>query len=158
MSEKVKVISQVNYRCGVDDMGLRIQKRWPGCGSIVTFDKEVFDELLYNPSFKYMLNTGMLYIEDMEIKKEIGLEPEEAKIPTNIIPMDEKTMERFWKVIPVNQFKLEIKKLSNEQLSMLAEYAIKSESGDIEKARILSQASGYNIVKAQELDRQSKEK
>lgn len=155
---KVKVVCQANCRCGIDDIGLHISRRWAGNGAAVTFDKEVFDELLYNPSFKYMLDTGMLYIEDMDIKKEIGLEPEEATEPTNIIPMNTKEMERFWKIMPFAQFKLELKKLSAEQLAILAEYAIKSGTGDIQKADLLSKVSGYNIMNGIKLNQQAQER
>ena len=70
-NKKIKVVCQANCRCGIDDIGLHISRRWAGNGAVVTFDKEVFDELLYNPAFKYMLETGMLYIEDMDINVKI---------------------------------------------------------------------------------------
>ena len=36
MSDKVKVISQYNGRCGIDNSDLRISRRWPARGSYVT--------------------------------------------------------------------------------------------------------------------------
>ena len=78
MSDKVKVISQYNGRCGIDNPDLRISRRWPARGSYVTIDKEVLEELMYDPAFKNMVDEGYLYIEDLELKKELGIEPEEA--------------------------------------------------------------------------------
>lgn len=40
MSDKVKVISTVDGRCGIDNMDLHISRRWPGRGSSVLFTKE----------------------------------------------------------------------------------------------------------------------
>ena len=157
MSDKYKVISAVEGRCGIDNSDLHISRRWPGRGSVVTFSKEQLEELMYDAAFSNMVHEGKLYIEDMEIKKELGLEPEEAKTPT-IILLDEKTLERFWKTMPLAQFKVETKSLTKSQLTSLAEYAIRhGESGSIEKANLLSELSGYQVLKGIELEKQSKE-
>jgi hypothetical protein len=157
MSEKVKVISAVDGRCGIDNADLHISRRWPARGSAITFTKEQIEELMFDPAFYNMVHEGKLYIEDMEVKKEIGLEPEDAKEPT-IILMDNKALERYWKTMPIAQFKLEVKKLTQEQIKELAEYAIThGEDSTIEKANYLSQLSGYQILKGIELEKQSKE-
>ena len=38
MSDKIKVISQYNGRCGIDNADLHISRRWPARGSHVMFD------------------------------------------------------------------------------------------------------------------------
>lgn len=147
MSEKIKVISAVNHRCGIDNADLHISRRWPGLGSVVTFDKEQIEELMFDPAFANMISEGMLYIDDMEVKKEIGVEPEEATTPT-IIYLSEKELERFWKIMPMAQFKLETKKLTKSQITSLARYAMAhGQTGSIEKANYLSEISGFQILK-----------
>ena len=47
MSDKVKVISQYDGRCGIDNADLRISRRWPARGSHVMFDKDVLEELTH---------------------------------------------------------------------------------------------------------------
>ena len=51
-----------------------------------------------------MIDSGMLYIEDMAVKKELGLEPEDAKEPVNIIVLSDKEM-RHYITMPLAQFK-----------------------------------------------------
>lgn len=157
MSDKIKVISATNGRCGIDNADLRISRRWPARGSVVTFTKEQLDELQFDPAFMNMVREGLLYIEDMEVKKEIGVEPEDAEKPT-IILMDDKALKRFWKDMPLSQFKVELKTLTSEQIKLLAEYAIQhGDEGSIDKANYLSKISGYKILKGIELEKQSKE-
>ena len=157
MSEKVKVISAVNHRCGIDNADLHISRRWPGRGAVVLFDKEQIEELMFDPAFANMVNEGMLYIDDMEVKKEIGVEPEEATTPT-IIYLGEKELERFWKNMPIAQFKLETKKLTKAQITSLARYAMEhGETGSIEKANYLSEISGFQILKGIENNKVVKE-
>lgn len=157
MSDKIKVISATDGRCGIDNLDLRISRRWPARGSVVTFTKEQIDELQFDPAFMNMVREGLLYIEDMDVKKEIGIEPEDAEKPT-IILMDDKALKRFWKDMPLAQFKVEIKTLTGEQIKSLAEYAIRhGEDGSIDKANYLSKISGYQILKGIELERQNKE-
>lgn len=157
MSDKIKVISQVDGRCGIDNADLHISRRWQGRGDAVLFTKEQIEELMFDPAFRNMVQEGMLYIEDMAVKKEIGVEPEDAEKPT-IILLDKKALERFWKIMPLSQFKVETKTLTKAQLKSLAEYAIEhGDEGSIEKANYLSKISGYQILKGIELNRQNKE-
>ena len=138
MSDKVKVISQYNGRCGIDNSDLRISRRWPARGSYVTMDREVLEELMYDPAFKNMIDEGYLYIEDLELKKELGIEPEEATTST-IINLTDKELDRYWKIMPLSQFKVEAKQLTRVQLDSLADYAIKhGDDGSIQKANYLT--------------------
>ena len=153
MSDKVKVISQYNGRCGIDNSDLRISRRWPARGSYVTIDKEILEELMYDPAFKNMIEEGYLYIEDLELKKELGIEPEEATTST-IINLTDKELDRYWKIMPLSQFKVEAKQLTKVQLDSLADYAIKhGNDGSIQKANYLTEISGRNILKGIELQK-----
>lgn len=157
MSDKVKVICATNGRCVVNSRELNIKRIWRGRGDVVTFSKEDVEKLMYDTAFSNMVKEGYLYIEDMEVKKELGVEPEDAETPT-IILLDDKTLDRFWRLMPLSQFKVEAKTLTKAQLSMLAKYAIThGNDGSIDKANYLSSISGYQVLKGIELDRQSKE-
>ena len=93
----------------------------------------------------------------MEIKKELGLEEEDAKEPT-IILLDENTLKRYWKDMPLSQFKIEVKKLTPSQVDSLAQYAIThGDQGSIEKANYLSSISNFEVLKGIELEQLDKE-
>ena len=66
--------------------------------------------------------------------------------------IDDKKLKRFWKDMPLSQFKVETKNLKKVQLDSLAEYAIREGGGSIEKANYLSKISGYKILKGIELE------
>lgn len=157
MSDKVKVVSSFNGRCGIDNSDLHISRRWPARGASVMLDKEVIEELMYDDAFRNMVQDGTLYIEDFELKKELGIEPEDAEIPT-IIYLNDKELERFWKNMPLAQFKIEVKKLKKAQIDSLADYAIAhGDEGSIPKANFLTEISGRNILKGIELKRSIQE-
>ena len=98
--EMVTVISTVNGVVGIYLPDLRFKKEWTRKGQKQKIDKELLQDIMYDPGSEYMFRTGMLYIEDMDIKKEIGLEPEEATEPVNIIVLDEKQLNRYLTVMP----------------------------------------------------------
>lgn len=157
MSDKVKVISAFDGRCGIDNGDLRISRRWPARGSYVMFDRQTIEELMYDDAFKNMVEDGTLFIEDMELKKELGIEPEDAETPT-IIYLSDKELERFWKNMPLTQFKVETKKLRKAQIDSLVDYAINhGDEGSIPKANFLTEISGRNILKGIELKRSIQE-
>ena len=157
MTDKVKVICASNGRCVINSRELNVRRIWRGRGDVVVFSREDVEKLMYDAAFSNMVREGYLYIEDMDVKKEIGVEPEDATVPT-IILLDDKTLDRFWRLMPLSQFKVESKSLTKAQLTMLAKYAIAhGEDGSIDKANYLSSISGYQILKGIELEKQSKE-
>ena len=155
--EKIKVISAVNGRCVVNNADLHIKRVWQARGDTVVFTKEQLEQLMYDQGFANMVKEGSLYIDNMEVKKEIGIEPEDAEVPT-VILMDEKQLKRYWKDMPFGQFKTELKKLTSQQINSLIEYAIRnSDQGSLEKTNYLSKISGRNVLKGIELEHQAKE-
>ena len=157
MSDKVKVISTFDGRCGIDNADLHISRRWPARGSSVMLDKSIVEELMYDDAFKHMVEDGTLYIEDFEFKKELGIEPENATSPT-IIYLNEKELERYWKIMPLAQFKVEVKKLKKAQVDSLVDYAIShGDDGSIPKANYLTEISGRNVLKGIELKKSLEE-
>ena len=147
----VKVINTLNHAVGVYIPELNFKRTWAKRGAIIKIEKDKLEEMMYDPGFNYMLEQGVLYVEDMEVKKEVGIEPEDATAPTAIL-LDDKQLKRFWKDMPLSQFKVETKNLKKVQLDSLAEYAIREGGGSIEKANYLSKISGYKILKGIELE------
>ena len=157
MSDKVKVISTFDGRCGIDNSDLHISRRWPARGSSVMLDKSIVEELMYDDAFRNMINDGTLYIEDFELKKELGIEPEDAEVPT-IVYLGDKELNRYWKLMPIEQFKIEVKKLKKAQLDSLVDYAMNNgDDGSIPKANFLTEISGRNVLKGIELRKSIKE-
>ena len=103
-----------------------------------------------------MLKDGDLYIEDMEVKKALGLEPDDAKEPENIIVLNENKMLFLMKTASIDVFKDTLSKVSQEQVYNLAQYAIDHQINDFEKADILKQITGRDITKSILLERENK--
>lgn len=155
--EKVKVTSMVTGRVGVNSHELRFSRQWLKKGSSVMIDKQILEELMYDNGFKYMIDNGILFIEDMEVKKELGLEPEDATEPVNIIVLDDKKMRQFMVSMPLADFKEKISELSYEQVQILADYAIQNRLGDIDKTSIIKKICGKDIIRAIQLNDLDKE-
>ena len=155
--EMVTVISTVNGVVGIYLPDLRFKKEWTRKGQKQKIDKELLQDIMYDPGSEYMFRTGMLYIEDMDIKKEIGLEPEDATEPVNIIVLDEKQLNRYLTVMPLHEFKENVKKLSIEQAKNLVDYAVQKESITFDKAEFLEKITGLNAMSMIQLNRKNKE-
>lgn len=155
--EKIKIISKHNGPVTVVMPELRFSREWMNKGASVSVEKETLEELLYDNGFRYMIDTGMLYIEDLEIKKELGLEPEDAKEPVNIILLTDAEKKRMMTVLPLIEFKAKLKTLGYEQLQDLADYAIENELGDYQKSEAIKAVCGKDILTAIRLNREDKE-
>lgn len=155
--EMITVISTVNGVVGIYLPDLRFRKEWTRKGQRQKIDKDLLQDIMYDPGSEYMFRTGMLYIEDMNIKKEIGLEPEEATEPVNIIILDEQQLHRYLTVMPLHEFKENVKKLSIEQAKNLVDYAVQKETITFDKAEFLEKITGLNAMSMIQLNRKNKE-
>jgi hypothetical protein len=103
---------------------LRFSKTWPKKGTKIAVDKEILREAMYEAGVEYMFREGILYIEDMDFKIELGLEKEDTKTPTEIVPVDDKYLNRVLKLMPVAEMKNVVSKMNSIQKAELADYAI----------------------------------
>ena len=157
MNDKVIVTSMVSGNVGLTLPHLRVNKTWPKMGTKLPVEKEILREAIYEPGVEYMFKNGILYIEDMDFKIELGLEAEGAKAPTAIVPVDEKYLERLLKRMPVAEMKQAIKGMNDNQKREMIEYA--SEQNDIQLDRLsaIKELTGTDLFKVIELKRQKGE-
>lgn len=154
---KINIISTTVGEVSVFEPSIPFRASWPAKGSTRPIEKEIVEQLLYTPGFKYMIDTGMLYIEDLDQKKELGLEPEDATEPVNIIVLSDAEKKKYLTMYSLDKFKQEIKKLSREQIVDLADYAIANEIADFGKSKVVEEACGKNIIKGIQLAQANKE-
>lgn len=157
MNEKVIVTSMVSGRIGLVLPHMHINKVWPKKGTKLPIEKDILREAIYEPGVEYMFKQGLLYIEDMDFKIELGLEEEGTQAPKNIVPMDEKYMIRVLKNMPIAEMQMAIQGMNDNQKRELIDFA--SEQNDIQFDRmdVLKKLTGIDVVKVIELKRSKEE-
>lgn len=154
---KVKVESLNNGPVGVNVPALNFKREWPARGFKVPIDYNVLEELIYDDGFRYMIENGILGIEDMDVKKALGLEPMDATEPVNIINLTDQDMRHYMVTMPMEEFKEKIGGLGYEQLQRLADYAIHNRLSHYDKALLIKNICGRDIIKAIQLNDADKE-
>ena len=153
---KVKVISTVIGSVGVHLPNLNFVRYWPQKGSAVMIPFSILEEGIFDVGFYNMLKNGDLYIEDMEVKKALGLEPDDATVPENIIVLPENKMIYLLKTASIDELKDVLSKVSIEQANNLAQYAIDHQINDFDKSELIKARTGRDITKSILLERQNK--
>ena len=153
---KVKVISTVIGSVGVHLPNLNFVRYWPQKGSAVMIPFSILEEGIFDVGFYNMLKNGDLYIEDMEVKKALGLEPDDATVPENIIVLPENRIIYLLKTASVDELKDVLSKVSIEQANNLAQYAIDHQINDFDKSELIKARTGRDITKSILLERQNK--
>jgi hypothetical protein len=51
-------------------------------GQFVVMPGDMLEEAMFDPGFRSMVETGIIYIDNLEAAKELGLEEEDAEEPT----------------------------------------------------------------------------
>lgn len=156
MDKKVKVKSLVSHKVLLSVPELRLRRVWEKKNAVMTIPFDQLEEAMYSPGVENLFREGILGIDDMEVKIALGLEEEDATEPTNIIILSDQELERYLTVMPTFEFKAKIKDLPRQQIIELANYAITNEIANFEKAEVLKQYTGIDIVSAIKLNRDDK--
>lgn len=157
MNDKVNVTSMVSGRIGLVLPHMHINKVWPKKGTKLPVDKDLLREAIYEPGVEYMFKQGILYIDDMDFKIELGLEAEGTKEPTEVIPMDEKYLNRVLKLMPISEMKMVIQKMNDNQKREMIEYASGLNDIQFDRMDAIKQITGIDVVKVIELKRSKEE-
>jgi hypothetical protein len=104
-----------------------------------------------------MFKQGLLYIDDMDFKIELGLEEEGTKTPTNVIPMDEKYMARVLKLMPIAEMKKAIGAMNDNQKRELIDFASEQNDISFDRMDVIKKLTGIDVVKVIELKRSKEE-
>ena len=157
MAEKVKIVNNSNRSVTIADDALRFKLRFEGKNVVRYMDFDILQQIIYNPGIEYIFKHGLLTIEDMKVKQALGLEPEDATEPVNIIVLTEAQQRRHLTVSPMNEFIEVINKLSKEQLEDLVSFAAaNSLIGNMEKIDYLQKKTGIDIIRKVQLAREEK--
>ena len=153
MDKKVKVVSLVSHRVILTVPELRLRRVWERKGATALIPFEQLEEAMYSPGVENLFKNGILGIDDMEVKIALGLEPEEAKEPVNIIVLNDEQRKRYLTVMPLYEFKEKIKELPREQINELAAYAIANKIMDYDKSEEIKKYIDVDIMTAIKLNR-----
>lgn len=154
MNEKVMITSMVGGTISAASLEHRV---WNKKGQKLPVSKDVLREAIYEPGIEYMFKKGILYIDDMEMKIELGLEAPGTTTPTEVLPIDDKYLNRVLKLMPVVEMKAAIDKMSIVQKQELVDYASKQNDIQLDRLAIVSEKCKVDILKTIELNRQKGE-
>lgn len=154
---KVKIKNMSNAQVGIFNQDLRLNRTWERKNVVRSIDLDLLKEAIYDPGVEYLFRNGILYIDDMDVKIELGLEEPDTEKPKNIIPLDDSKMKRMMTVMPFFDFKKEIDELNYEQVIELANFAIENELFDFDKSDYIKSKVNIDVATAIRLRRESKE-
>lgn len=156
MENKVKIENLISSRVILSMPDLRLKRVWEKKGAIKTIPFEQLEEAIYDPGVESLFVDGVLGIADMDVKKKLGLEPEDAEEPVNIITLSDKERKEWLVDLSVAEFRSKIKELPREQVIELANYAVDNEITNFEKSEILKRAVGIDVLSRVKLNRDNK--
>ena len=159
MNENVIVTSMISGTTilHLPQGGYLVKKVWPKKGAKLPISKDSLREAFYDEGVESMFRSGDLYIDDMEFKIELGLEEPETKIPTQIIPMDDKQANRILRLMPIFEMRKAIEKMSKEQINELIEYGANQNDIQLDRLAVIKEITGIDLLKVIELNRQREE-
>lgn len=154
---RVEVINTVNAQVSIRLIDLHFDHTWQKKNDKFMIDFDLLEQMLYDNGTRTIFEDGVLYIKDMQTKIDLGLEPEGAEEPENIVILEESQMKRYMTVMPFHDFKENMDKMSNEQALALVQYAIKNKLVDFDKFEYLQKRTGVDAYRAIKMEKEAEE-
>ena len=148
MENMVNIKSTVKALVSINVPTLNLRRSWPKKGAIQKIPFDVLEQAYFEPGVEYLFKTGVLYIEDMEVKRALGLEDPEAEAPTAIIDLTEDYMKKLLTATPLKDFREEVEKLSHEQIKELVQFAVEIGVTDYHRCKLLQEKTDFDVMKA----------
>ena len=156
-NKQVTLTNTIKSRVGINVPELLLKRTWEKKGVKRNIDFNTLREAFYYPSVEYLLREGILYIDDMDVKIELGLEEPEAKAPTAIVILSDSDMQRYMTTMPIYDFKDKVQNLGKEQVQALVDYAIENKYTSFDKCDFLKKLTGTDILSAVQLNKANEE-
>lgn len=158
--KQITLVNTIEAYVGIEVPELRLKRLWERKGAKKSIPMSVLREAVYYPSVEYLLKEGILYIEDLDAKIELGLESEEARQPgakLNIQVLKDTEINRLLTVVPFYEFKQKVQELPKEQVRSIVDYAVMHEITDFEKCNFLKELTEFDIIRTVQLNHDAKE-
>lgn len=159
MNDVVYVTSMADAIVGFTIPERHYSKSWPRKGARLPIEKAILREAIFQPGVEYLFKKGILFIDDMDFKIELGLEEEgTTKDTATILALDDKLAARIIKLMPIGEAKATLEKLSSDQRNELFVYAV-NHYADLDMARIdlINTTCGVDLLKAIQIKKDMEE-
>lgn len=147
MDERVIVKNMVRGMISLNIPSMHFRRIWQKKGAKLPIEKSVLREAIYDPGVENMFRSGVLYIEDMDFKIELGLEQPGTKEPTQIPHMDDKYMTRILTLMPISEARECMMKMSEVQKQELVDFACGLNNINMDRVSAIEEICGTNILK-----------
>lgn len=144
----VNLTSTVNKTVGVKLPEYGVNRKWTNKGQSIPLPYDTVEQMLWHEGFRKMIDRGILYIENMQDKIDLGLEPADAKEPENIKVLTDTQIKNLLTSQPLDVFKKEISDLNMTQINNIVNYAIANEIVDVAKCDVLQELTEIDVLGA----------
>lgn len=148
MNRMIDVKSTVKAMVSINVPSLNLRRSWAKKGAIQKIDVELLQQAYFEPGVEYLFKTGILYIDDMNVKIALGLEAPDAKEPTNVIELTDEYAKKLLTGTAFKELKEILEKMSHDQLVELANTAVELEVTDYQRCKLLMDKTGIDVMRA----------
>ena len=148
MENMVNIKSTIKALVSINVPSLNLRRSWAKKGAIQKIPFDVLEQAYFEPGVEYLFKTGVLYIEDMEVKKALGLEAPEAEAPETILELTDEYAKKLLTGTPLKELKEIIEKLTHEQLVELSYIAVDLGVTDFQRCKLLKDKTGIDVMHA----------
>lgn len=123
-----------------------INRKWTAKGQVIPIPYTLMEQLLWHNGFRQMINRGILYIDSLQDKIDLGIEPEGTTKPVNIIVLTDEEIKNYINEMPYDDFERKVQELSKTQVDNIINYILTNEVIDVSKCTFLKKLTGTDTM------------
>lgn len=147
MAEIVRIKSTQRATVVLTVPHLNLRRTWSRKGAIQQIPYELLEQAIYEKGVEYLFRTGILFIDDLNIRIRLGLELAEATEETaSMIELTDEVAEEILFKTPLKEMRDQVEKMSKVHVEELANIAIEKGLTDYQRCKLLQDKTGKNIL------------
>lgn len=142
----VNLRSMVNKTIVVKIPEYGINRKWTNKGQIIPVPYTIMEQLMWHNGFKNMIDRGILYIDNLQDKIDLGIEPIGSTKPSNIIVLNDEEIKECLTTMPFDTFTKKVESLNKTQVDNIINYILANEIVDVAKCTFLKELTNIDTI------------
>lgn len=142
----VTIKSTISAPVGLIVPSHNFKRQWTGANTVHKIPFGTLQEIYYDPGAQYLFNSGILAIDDMDVKIALGMEEEGTVEPTKVIALTPARQNFLLRKADAKEFEDALEELSKEQIDELAKKATLLKIADMNKLKALGDKTKTDLI------------
>ncbi len=144
MKEMIDVVSMISSKVIINVPYLNFRRVWRKKGAVIKIDRDILEQAFYEKGVEYLFTAGILYMENKDLKEQLGLTDDTGDI---VKPYKEFDMKKMLITDTMVDFREKLNEMTKKQAEELATVYIDILCTNYEKGQAITEKTAIQVFR-----------